>query len=64
MKLALAGVGIGLTGVFVLGHLMRSTLYGIETIDAGSFDVVALVLLAVAVIAPYVPARCSARVDR
>jgi len=63
MKLALAGVGIGLMGVVVLGHLMRSTLYGIKTIDAGSFAAVALVLLAVAVLASYIPARRSARVD-
>lgn len=63
MKLALAGVGIGLAGVFVLGHLMRSTLYGIQTVDAGSFAAVTLLLVAVAFAASYVPARRSARVD-
>jgi putative ABC transport system permease protein len=63
MKLSLTGVGIGLVGVFALGHLMRTTLYGIKTIDAGSFAAVAIVLLAVAVLASYVPARRSARVD-
>jgi hypothetical protein len=53
MKLALAGVSIGLVGVVVLGHLMRSMLYGINTIDLGSFAAVALGLLAVAVLASY-----------
>jgi putative ABC transport system permease protein len=63
MKLALAGAGIGLVGVIVLGHLMRSTLYGIHFVDLGSLAVVALALVAVAVVASYVPARRSARVD-
>ena len=63
MRLALTGVGVGLVGVILLGRLMRSTLYGIHTIDGVSFTLVALLLLAVAVVASYVPARRSARVD-
>jgi putative ABC transport system permease protein len=63
IKLALYGVGAGLIGVFVLGHLMRSTLYGVKTIDLGSFAAVALTLLAVAVVASWLPARRSAKVD-
>jgi len=62
MKLALWGVGVGLIGVFTLGHLMRTTLYGIKTVDPGSFVAVAVTLLAVAVVASYVPARRSAKV--
>jgi putative ABC transport system permease protein len=63
MKLALIGVGVGLVGVYLLGRLMRSTLYGIGTVDLASFLAVACLLLAAAVIASYVPARRSARVD-
>jgi putative ABC transport system permease protein len=63
MKLALFGVGIGLLGAFTLGRLMRTTLYGIGTIDLASFSAVAFVLLAAAMIASYVPARRSAKVD-
>jgi putative ABC transport system permease protein len=63
MKLAFIGVGIGLVGVYLLGRLMRSTLYGIGTVDLASFSAVACLLLAAAVIASYVPARRSAKVD-
>jgi len=63
MKLALFGVGIGLLGAFTLGRLMRTTLYGIGSIDLASFSAVAFVLLAAAMIASYVPARRSAKVD-
>jgi putative ABC transport system permease protein len=63
MKLALTGVALGLIGVYALGHLMRSTLYGIHTVDLGSFTLVAIALLFVAVIASYLPARRSAKVD-
>jgi len=63
MKLALFGVGIGLLGAYTLGRLMRTTLYGIGTIDLASFSAVAFVLLAAAMIASYVPARRSAKVD-
>ena len=63
MKLTLIGVGIGLIGVLVLGRLMHSTLYGIKTVDAESFAIVAAVLLAVAMMASYIPAQRSAKVD-
>jgi putative ABC transport system permease protein len=63
MRMALVGVGIGLVGVLTVGRLMRGTLYGIETIDGGSFALVALLLLAVAFAASYLPARRSAGVD-
>ena len=63
LKLALLGLGVGLLGVFALGHFMRATLYGVATIDVGSLIAVAVTLLAVAVLASYVPARRSAKVD-
>jgi putative ABC transport system permease protein len=63
MKLALIGLGVGLVGVFVLGHFMSSTLYGVATVDTASLIAVAVTLLAVAVLASYMPARRSAKVD-
>jgi len=63
MKLALVGLGVGLAGVFVLGHFMRSTLYGVATIDVASLAAVGVTLFAVAVLASYLPARRSAKVD-
>jgi putative ABC transport system permease protein len=63
MRLALPGVVIGLAGVYVLGRLMHSTLYGVGTVDYGSTLLVTLVLLIVAAIACWVPARRSARIE-
>jgi predicted permease len=63
MRLAMVGVGIGFVGVILLGRLMRSTLYGIHTIDGATFALVALLLLAVAFAAIWLPARRSSRVD-
>jgi putative ABC transport system permease protein len=63
MKLALVGAGLGLIGVYVLGRLMRSNLYDVGSVDYLSFAIVAVLLLAVAWFASWLPARRSARVD-
>jgi len=63
MRLVLLGLGFWLAGVLVLGHFMRSTLYGVATIDVASLAAVGAALLAVAVLASYLPARRSAKVD-
>ncbi len=63
LKLALAGTGAGSVGVVILGRIMHSTLYGVNTIDSGSFGIVAALLLTVATVASYLPARRSAKVD-
>ncbi len=63
LKLALSGTAAGLVGVVILGRIMHSTLYGVNTIDGGSFVIVAALLLTVAMIASYLPARRSAKVD-
>ena len=63
IKLALLGAGIGLVGVYALGRFMHSTLYGIHTVDFGSFVVVATLLMVAAIIASYIPARRSAKLD-
>jgi putative ABC transport system permease protein len=63
IRLAVPGMAIGLAGVLVLGRLMRSTLYGVGAVDYASTALVAAVLLAVALLACWVPARRSAQVD-
>ena len=50
MKLALLGIGIGFVGVYALGRLMRSTLYGVQTVDMASFAAVSFFLLTAAVV--------------
>lgn len=61
--LAMIGMGLGLAGACLVGRAMRSTLYGVGSIDMSAFGVVAMVLLAGAMLACYVPARRAARVD-
>ncbi|MFZ0690771.1 MAG: FtsX-like permease family protein, partial [Acidobacteriaceae bacterium] len=63
IRMALPGMAIGLAGVFVLGRLMRSTLYGVGSVDYASTALVAAVLFGVGLLACWVPARRSAQVD-
>jgi len=63
--LALAAIGlvIGLGGACLVGRAMRSTLYGVGTVDFAAFGAVSFVLLGSALLACYVPARRAAKVD-
>jgi predicted lysophospholipase L1 biosynthesis ABC-type transport system permease subunit len=63
--LALAGVGIGIGGVLALvtARLMRSLLFGIGATDPLSFAGMAAVLLLVAFVAGWLPARRASRTD-
>jgi putative ABC transport system permease protein len=63
MKLALAGIAIGLAGAFALSRFLTSLLYGVQSTDPATFFGVALLLLAVALAACYVPARRAMRLD-
>ncbi|HYL60980.1 MAG TPA: ABC transporter permease [Candidatus Methylomirabilis sp.] len=61
--LALTGVALGLIGSLLLTKLIASLLYAVKPTDPVTFGVVALVLVAVALLACYVPARRATRVD-
>jgi putative ABC transport system permease protein len=63
MKLALAGVAIGLTGALLLSRLIESMLFGVSRLDPVSYGVTAALLLGIAVLACYVPARRATNVD-
>jgi len=62
-RMALSGLGIGMAGALVLGRVMRATLYGVQAFDLYSLVTVAVLLLAVALVACWVPARHCAAVD-
>ena len=53
----------GLSLAFALTRLMSGLLFGIEPVDPLTFALVPVGLLAVALIASYIPARRAARVD-
>ncbi len=63
MTLALIGVAIGLAGSFALTRLMTSLLFGVTPIDAPTFVTVSILLLAVALVACYIPARRAMKVN-
>jgi putative ABC transport system permease protein len=63
MALALSGLVIGLVGASLVGRTMHGMLYGVGTIDLSAFGAVALVLMAAAILACYLPARRATKVD-
>lgn len=63
ITLALAGIGIGLAGAFLAARALSAFLFGIGAADPLTFGGVALLLLAVAAAASYIPSRRALRVD-
>jgi predicted permease len=63
LQLALIGIAAGLAGAFALSRLLRSMLVGVKPGDPGTFIGVSLLLLAVALLASYIPARRATKVD-
>jgi predicted permease len=62
-RLVLLGVAIGIVGALVLTQFLVSLLYGVKPTDPLTFLVVSLVLIAVALLASYIPARRATKVD-
>ena len=62
-KLAAIGIAIGVAGGLATARLMSSFLYGVEPADPLTFGGVILLLLLVALLACYIPARRAMRVD-
>jgi macrolide transport system ATP-binding/permease protein len=63
LRLVAAGIGLGLFGALVVGRALSGLLYGVSPADPVSLAGAAVVLLAVAALACYVPARYASRVD-
>lgn len=61
--LAFLGIAIGLGASFVLTRALSSQLFGISATDPLTYTAVGLVLLIVALIACYIPARRAMRTD-
>ena len=63
MKLALTAVVLGLPLALGAARLATSMLYGVQPYDAAVFATVPVLLLAVALIASWIPSRRASRVD-
>jgi predicted permease len=63
MALAAIGIVAGLMGAFSLTRVMATLLFGVSATDVATFSVVTLFLVAIALVASYVPALRATRVD-
>jgi len=63
LRLALAGAAVGIAGAFLATRLLSSLLFSVKATDALTFTAGPLILIAVALIASFLPACRAATVD-
>jgi ABC-type lipoprotein release transport system permease subunit len=63
MSLALIGAAVGVAGAFATTRVMSSLLFGVLPTDLATFTAVVVVLVIVAFVACYIPARRATKVD-
>jgi len=63
LKLAVIGVALGLLAAIAFTRLLQGLLFGISASDPLTFGVIALLLVGVALLACWVPARRATKVD-
>jgi putative ABC transport system permease protein len=63
MRMVLIGMALGFLWAFLLSRALSSLLLGVGATDSLTFVGVAVLLIAVALLACYIPARRAARVD-
>jgi putative ABC transport system permease protein len=63
LRLALVGIVVGITGAFALSRILSRFLYGVASTDPITYVAVAALLLVVALLASYIPARRAIRID-
>jgi putative ABC transport system permease protein len=63
MALVLVGVVIGVVGAWLATRLLRTLLYQVSVTDSVTFIGVGVLLILVALLACYIPARRATKVD-
>lgn len=63
LKLTLFGVVIGTISAFALTRFMSTILYGVSPADPLTFTSIAMLLVLMALLACYLPARRATRID-
>ena len=63
LKLTIIGAAIGLFGAYLATRAITSVLYGVSATDPLTFGLVSFLLIGVALIASYVPARRATKVE-
>ncbi len=63
MGMTAAGIAAGILGTLAISRVFTSQLYGVSATDPLTFAATALILLVVALVACYVPARRATRID-
>jgi putative ABC transport system permease protein len=63
MRLASAGIAIGLGASFALTRLMKEQLFEVSATDPLTFALIAALLTGVALLACWIPARRAAKMD-
>jgi putative ABC transport system permease protein len=63
MRMTLIGVALGVAASLGLTRLISSMLFGVHSTDPLVFGLAALILIGVALLACYLPARRATRVD-
>ncbi|MEW6731373.1 MAG: ABC transporter permease [Acidobacteriota bacterium] len=61
--LIMIGLGIGLMGALVLTWFLSSTLYSVSSTDPVTFISISVLLMCVAILASYIPARRAMKLD-
>jgi predicted lysophospholipase L1 biosynthesis ABC-type transport system permease subunit len=63
MMVVFGGMVVGLAAAYSMGHLLSAQLYQVQPADALTYVLVCVVLLLVAALASWVPARTATRAD-
>ena len=63
MSLTLIGVALGMAAALALTRVMRNLLFNVSATDPATFALIASLLIGVAIIASYIPARRATKVD-